>query len=90
MQLYWKCKVPVCFTCGFVVLQSRFKHGSIVFVLLHTETGKTVSTAISSLQEHGVRVEIILVTLSATPQGENFKVTYKEVLQLTAEMYTVK
>ena len=73
------------------MLQFRFKDGSIVFALLHTETGKTVSTAISSLQEHGVRVEkIILVTLFATPQGDNFKVTNKEVFQLTGEMYTVK
>ena len=61
MQLYWKYQIPVCFTCGFVVLQFRFKDGSIVFVLLHTETGKTVSTAISSLQEHGVRVEKIIL-----------------------------
>ena len=59
------------------MLQSRFKGGSIVFVLLHTETGKTVSTAITSLQEHGVRVEkIILVTLFAIPQGESSKVTF--------------
>jgi len=36
-----------------------------------TETGGTVSKAINSLKEHGVRVEkIILVTLFATPQGK--------------------
>lgn len=46
---------------------------NLLLVLLQTETGKTVSRAISSLQEHGVRVEkIILVTLFATPQGENY------------------
>lgn len=44
---------------------------NVLLVLLSIETGKTVSRAISSLQEHGVRVEkIILVTLFATPQGE--------------------
>jgi len=39
--------------------------------LFYAETGKTISKAISSLREHGVKVEkIILVTLFATPQGE--------------------
>ena len=42
----------------------------ITCIVHYTETGKTVSRAISSLQEHGVKVEkIILVTLFATPQG---------------------
>ena len=45
---------------------------------IYTETGKTVSRAISSLQEHGVKVEkIILVTLFATPQGEYLKFTIR-------------
>ena len=36
----------------------------------NAETGGTVSKAINTLKEHGVRVEkIILVTLFATPQG---------------------
>ena len=68
MQLYFY------FTCGFITI-----------VFLHTETGKTVSRAISSLQEHGVKVEkITLVTLFATPPGENFKV------KLTGGMCSIK
>ena len=59
--------------------------GLLLLYLFHTETGKTVSRAISSLQEHGVKVEkIILVTLFATPPGKNSKV------KLTSERYTRK
>ena len=43
----------------------------IVILLFISETGKTVSRAISTLEEHGVKVQkIIMVTLFATPQGE--------------------
>ena len=66
----WNIKYLFVLLVGFLLCCNPDSSMDLLY-LFSTETGKTVSTAISSLWEHGVRVEkIILVTLFATPQGE--------------------
>ncbi|XP_065907443.1 uracil phosphoribosyltransferase homolog [Dysidea avara] len=63
---------------------------NILLLSPNLETGGTVSKAINTLKEHGVRVEkIILVTLFATPQGiKGLLTTFPDLKLLTSEVYS--